>query len=187
MNVDQATLPGLMVLEMRVWRDARGTFRETWQEERYAEAGLPTTWVQDNVSVSARHVLRGLHYQTVRPQGKLVTVLAGAVVDVAVDVRPASPTFGHPFSVVLSRENGRQIYVPPGFAHGFLVTTDEAVVHYKCTELYHPASERTLLWNDPVLGIEWPAVAPVLSEKDAAGQLLAQLRPDALPSIAYES
>lgn len=187
MNVEPSTLPGVMVFEMRIWRDTRGSFRETWQRERYESAGLPSTWVQDNVSVSARHVLRGLHYQTVRPQGKLVTVLSGSVVDVAVDVRAGSATFGRACSVELSRENGRQIYVPPGFAHGFLVTSDEAVVHYKCTELYHPASERTLLWNDPVLGIEWPAVSPVLSEKDAAGQLLAQLGPDALPSVAFES
>ncbi len=184
MKVLPTALPGVLLIEPTVWADSRGTFRETWQLERYATSGLPTHWAQDNVSVSTRHVLRGLHFQSIKPQGKLVTVLAGAILDVAVDVRHGSAHFGQSAVAELSERNARQLYVPPGFAHGFMVLSAEAVVHYKCTQLYHPASERTLIWNDPALSIAWPDAVPILSEKDAAGTRLADFRADELPEFA---
>lgn len=167
-------IPGLILVEPKSFGDARGFFFESYQRDRYREAGIGETFVQDNVSRSCRGTLRGLHYQMVQPQGKLVFVTRGEVFDVAVDMRRSSPTFGKWFGALLNDENHRQLYVPPGFAHGFYVTSEIADFAYKCTDFYNPSHERTLLWNDPAVGIEWPqTVAPILSPKDERGLLLA--------------
>lgn len=168
-------LEGLWVIEPRVFRDARGWFLETWNEARYRDAGLPGHFVQDNLSFSHRGVLRGLHFQNPNPQGKLVTILHGEAWDVAVDLRRCSPTFGRWRAVHLSGENHRQFYLPPGFAHGFVVLSDTALFAYKCTAPYSPADERSLRWDDPDLAITWPMAAPVLSAKDAAAPRLREL------------
>ena len=147
--------------------DERGYFVETYQKERYSEIGITHPFVQDNHSMSRRGILRGLHYQTKHPQGKLVMVSLGAVFDVAVDIRPDSPTFGKWFGAILSQENQHQLWIPPGLAHGFLVLSDIAHFHYKCTDFYDPKNETSILWNDPELNIEWPfAEDVVLSQKD---------------------
>ena len=181
MNVEQTRLPGVVILNPRVHRDPRGFFMETWNRERYAESGLPSTFVQDNLSQSRRGVLRGLHYQHPGAQGKLLQVLHGEIYDVAVDIRRGSPTFGRWVGVVLSSDNQRQIYVPEGFAHGFVVTSDSALFSYKCTNPYRPQSEGTLLWNDPDLGIDWPIAEPILSPKDLVGVPLKDIPADRLP------
>ncbi len=166
-------LEGLVVIEPRVFADERGFFLETFQARRYQEAGLPAEWVQDNLSRSQRGTLRGLHYQLHYPQGKLVSVTRGAVWDVAVDLRKSSPTFGRWHAEELSDENHRQMYLPPGFAHGFCVLSESADFTYKCTGYYRPEDERTLLWNDPEIGIAWPEMGTrVLSAKDQKGTLL---------------
>jgi dTDP-4-dehydrorhamnose 3,5-epimerase len=169
MNVITCDIPGLLVFEPKVFGDARGFFLETWNRQRYGAAGLDWDFVQDNVSLSRRGILRGLHFQNPGAQGKLVYVLQGEVYDVAVDLRQSSPTFGRSYGLTLSAENKRQLFVPPGFAHGFAVVSEMALFVYKCTEFYAPQNEMTLAWNDPDLGIEWPLAAPQLSEKDARG------------------
>lgn len=184
MKVEETALPGVVIITPVVHTDARGWFRESWQRERYAEAGLPGDWVQDNVSVSRKGVLRGLHFQHPRPQGKLVTVLRGEIMDVAVDVRTGSPHFGRHVAVALSSDNGRQLWVPEGFAHGFVVLSAEALVHYKVTQPYQAGGDRTIAWDDPDIGIEWPVSAPVLSAKDADARRLADFDLTELP--AYE-
>jgi dTDP-4-dehydrorhamnose 3,5-epimerase len=184
MKVIETELPGVLILEPRVFRDDRGYFVETWNASRYAEAGLPERFVQDNLSYSTRGVLRGLHYQHPRAQGKLVSVLQGAVYDVAVDIRRGAPTFGRWVGVELSAENGRQLYVPEGFAHGFAVLGDEALFVYKCTAPYDPAGEGSILWDDPDLGIAWPLATPRLSGKDAAAPRLRDVAPGRLPDHA---
>lgn len=166
MRVLETPLDGVMVIEPHVHGDARGFFLETWRADRYAEAGLPCLFVQDNHSLSCRRTLRGLHWQWRRPQGKLVRVVEGAIFDVAVDLRIDSPTFGQWFGVELTSENFRQIYVPPSFAHGFCVTSEVAQVEYKCTDYYDPEGESGLMWNDPDLGIAWPITDPLLSQRD---------------------
>jgi dTDP-4-dehydrorhamnose 3,5-epimerase len=183
MNVVPTELPGVVILEPRVFRDDRGYFYETWSRERYAAAGLPETFVQDNLSYSTRGVVRGLHYQHPGGQGKLVSVLRGAVYDVAVDIRRGSPTFGRWVGVELSAENGRQLYIPEGFAHGFAVMGDEALFSYKCTAPYNPAGEGSVLWDDPDLGIAWPVGSSEarLSGKDAAAPRLRDVAPGRLP------
>lgn len=181
MKVEPTSLPGVLVITPVVHSDARGSFRESWQRQRYADAGLPTDWVQDNVSRSRRGVLRGLHFQHPRPQGKLVTVLRGEILDVAVDVRAGSPTFGRFVAAELSSDNGRQLWIPEGFAHGFAVLSDEALVHYKVSQPYEPDGDRTIAWNDPDIRIEWPITEPILSAKDAAARRLADFAPDELP------
>ena len=163
MNVLETGLPGVVIIEPDVFGDDRGFFMETWNGRRYEEAGLPGRFVQDNLSYSARGVLRGLHFQNPQAQGKLVSVLRGEVFDVAVDIRVGSPTFGEWTGVTLSAENKRQFYVPPEFAHGFLVTGEDALFFYKCTDYYAPSAEGIVLWNDPEIGIEWPTDAPTLS------------------------
>lgn len=180
MEILETTLPGVILLRTRRFDDARGSFCETWRADRYADAGLPARFVQDNLSRSLRNVLRGLHYQQPRPQAKLITALAGAVFDVAVDIRAGSPTRGQWFGAVLSAENGLQLFIPEGFAHGFVVLSDEALVHYKCSDVYDPACDRALRWDDPALAIEWPVSAPILSAKDAAAPALADLAPEAI-------
>lgn len=181
MKIIETRLPGVLIVEPKVFGDARGYFMESFQAERYAEAGIAGPFVQDNLSFSRRGILRGLHLQNPRPQGKLVQVLQGEVFDVAVDVRVGSPTFGQWEGVILSAENARQYYVPPGFAHGFVVTSETALFAYKCTDYYMPQSEISLLWNDSDIGIEWPVTEPQLSAKDAAGVRLADIDPARLP------
>ncbi|MBL0348841.1 MAG: dTDP-4-dehydrorhamnose 3,5-epimerase [Elusimicrobia bacterium] len=164
-------LEGLLILEPRVHRDPRGYFFEAYNERDFREAGLPTDFVQDNVSVSVKGTLRGLHFQRApHAQGKLVRVLSGSVFDVAVDMRPSSATFGKWFGLELSDENGRALYLPPGFAHGFLAAAERTLFHYKVTTLYRPGAEATLRWDDPTVNVQWPTAAPpILSEKDAGG------------------
>lgn len=173
MEVTQTALPEVLLIQPRVFEDARGFFKETWESRRYAEAGIPG-FVQDNCSRSCRGTVRGLHYQIQHPQGKLVQVFKGEIFDVAVDLRRSSPNFGKWTGARLSESNHRQLYVPPGFAHGFCVLSEVADVFYKCTDIYAPEHERTLLWNDPTVGVEWPVEGePVLSAKDQAGLELA--------------
>ena len=161
------TLPDVLIIEPRVFRDDRGFFVETYHAPRYRAAGIDADFVQDNHSRSVRGTLRGLHWQTApHPQAKLVRVLDGEILDVAVDVRTGSPTFGRWASVTLSADNFRQLFIPAGFAHGFLVVSARADIEYKCTDVYDPAAERGLMWDDPELGIEWPTAAPILSARD---------------------
>jgi len=167
MNVLTCELAGLLIIEPKVFGDARGYFMETWNRQRYRETGLDMDFVQDNVSLSRRGILRGLHFQNPAAQGKLVAVLQGEVFDVAVDIRRSSPTFGSWHGLVLSEENKRQFFVPPGFAHGFAVLSDVALFAYQCTDYYAQADEVTIAWNDPDLGIHWPVKDPQLSPKDA--------------------
>lgn len=178
MKVIETNLSGVLIVEPRVFGDERGFFLESWNRTAYQEAGLPTEFVQDNHSRSAHGVLRGMHYQIQQPQGKLVRVTQGEVFDVAVDLRKSSSTFGEWTGVVLSEKNHRLFWVPPGFAHGFYVMSDSADFQYKCTSYYAPEYERSLLWNDPAVGIEWPLVdgkAPLLSDKDSNCPPLADL------------
>lgn len=181
MKVTQLAIPDVIRLEPRAFGDGRGWFLETWQSQRYAEQGLPTQFVQDNVSCSQRGVLRGLHYQHPHGQGKLVQVLKGEVYDVAVDIRVGSPTFGRYVGASLSEANHHQLYIPPGFAHGFCVVSKEAVFSYKCTDFYSPGSEGGVLWNDPEIGIEWPIREPVLSAKDEQFMPLREIPQERLP------
>lgn len=174
MKIVETSLPGVLLIEARVFSDERGSFWESWRADRYAAAGIPGPFVQDNVSISRRGVLRGLHFQHLRPQGKLVGALEGAVWDVAVDVRPDSPHFKQWFGVELRAGDGRQLWIPPGFAHGFCTLTERAVFAYKCTEVYVPEADGGLRWDDPDLGVAWPIADPVLSAKDAALPTLAQ-------------
>jgi dTDP-4-dehydrorhamnose 3,5-epimerase len=175
MIVAETTLPGVKLITPKVFGDDRGFFLESWNARAFADAGLDLNFVQDNHSRSARGVLRGLHYQLRNPQGKLVRVTAGAVFDVAVDVRHSSPHFGKWVGVELSEANKRMLWVPPGFAHGFVVLSESADFLYKCTQLYDPTDDRSLRWNDPAIGIDWPigGIDPALSAKDAAAPLLA--------------
>lgn len=175
MNTIPTELPGVVIIEPRVSTDARGFFFESYHAARYAEAGLPAVFVQDNQSRSVRGTIRGLHYQLRRPQGKLLRVIHGAVLDVAVDIRRGSSTFARWVGVELSAENKRQLFVPAGFAHGFCVTSDVAEVEYKCTDYYAPDDERGVLWSDRSIGIRWPVADPILSEKDRG---YAELRAD---------
>lgn len=168
MRFEPTAIPEVIRIEPRVARDARGFFLESYHEAKYAEAGLTARFVQDNHSRSSRGTLRGLHMQLAFSQGKLVRCTAGEIFDVAVDVRRGSKTFGKWVGETLSAENFRQLYVPPGFLHGFCVLSDSADLQYKCTELYHPEDELGVLWNDPDLGIRWPVTEPLLSAKDAA-------------------
>jgi dTDP-4-dehydrorhamnose 3,5-epimerase len=166
MRILETPLPGVMVIEPRVHSDARGFFLETFRADAFSAAGLPHVFVQDNHSRSIRHTLRGLHWQWRRPQGKLVRSIEGTIFDVAVDLRPDSPTFGLWFGTELSAESFRLMYIPPEFAHGFCVMSEVAQVEYKCTEFYDPEGEAGLIWNDPDLAIDWPVETPVLSARD---------------------
>jgi dTDP-4-dehydrorhamnose 3,5-epimerase len=175
MNFLTTTVEGVMLIEPRVFGDERGFFMETWHAAKFAEAGIDFAFVQDNHSRSAKGVLRGLHYQLPNPQGKLVRVVSGAVFDVVVDIRESSPTFGQWFGAELNTENRRMLWAPPGVAHGFLTLSDSTDFVYKCTELYSPADERAVRWDDPVLAIDWPlepGQIPTVSAKDAAAPLL---------------
>ena len=183
MKVTRTKLPGVLVIEPDVFGDDRGWFCETWAQLRYAEIGVPELFVQDNVSMSARGILRGLHLQHPWGQGKLVQVVQGSVYDVAVDVRVDSPTFGQWIGETLSAEEHRQVWIPPGFAHGFCVTSETAVFMYKCTEAYHRETELGVAWNDPDLAIPWPVAAPTLSAKDSAYPRLRDIPRDRLPTV----
>jgi dTDP-4-dehydrorhamnose 3,5-epimerase len=175
MNVIKTALPGVLIVEPKLFGDARGFFMELYNEERYAGSGIAQRFVQDNLSRSAQRVLRGLHIQNPRPQGKLVTVLRGSVLDVAVDVRAGSPTFGRHVAIELNGENRRQLWVPRGFAHGFVVRSETADFFYKCDEFYSPANEHVLRWNDPQLAIDWGCDSPIVSPRDSDGVTLEHL------------
>ena len=182
MNVIETDLPGILILEPRVFGDERGFFMESWNGRRYEELGIPNSFVQDNLSFSARGVLRGLHFQNPRAQGKLVSVLRGEVFDVAVDIRTGSPTFGRWTGATLSAENKRQFWVPPDFAHGFVVTSEDALFSYKCTDYYAPEHDGSILWNDPEIGIRWPVENPTLSGKDVSAPPLSGMPKGSLPA-----
>jgi dTDP-4-dehydrorhamnose 3,5-epimerase len=177
MKFTPSEIPPVILIEPRVYTDERGFFMETYQSERFAQAGITAVFLQDNHSASRQGALRGLHYQIRQAQGKLVRVIVGEVFDVAVDMRRHSPYFGKWVGAYLSAENKHQIWIPPGFAHGYYVLSEQAEIIYKASDLYAPQWERTLLWNDPAIGIQWPLLpgsTPILSSKDAAGLPLAQ-------------
>jgi dTDP-4-dehydrorhamnose 3,5-epimerase len=180
MNVRETPFDGVLLLEPKIWNDARGSFVELWQAERYARAGVSSKFMQDNVSFSRKGVLRGLHFQNPNAQGKLVFPLEGQIYDVVVDVRRASRTFGRWFGVTLSSDSKQQIWVPEGFAHGFVVLSETALVVYKCTDTYHAQAEWGVAWDDPDLAIDWPVAQPILSEKDGAYPRLRELPEEAL-------
>jgi dTDP-4-dehydrorhamnose 3,5-epimerase len=175
MKVTETNLTGVLIIEPQVFGDERGFFMESWQQQRYREAGIQSDFVQSNVSKSSYGVLRGLHFQNPKPQGKLVSVLVGEVYDVAVDIRVGSPTFGQYADIVLNAENHKQFYVPEGFAHGFCVLSETAIFSYMCTDYYQAEAEASLLWNDPDINIPWPISEPKLSSKDAAAKTLESL------------
>lgn len=185
MRVADTDIPGVLVIEPAVHRDVRGYFLETFHAEKFAAAGLPRVFLQDNHSTSVRHTLRGLHLQVERPQGKLVRVIEGEIWDVAVDVRPGSATYGKWTATALSASNFKQLYIPVGCAHGFCVLSDVAQVEYKCTDVYDPASELGIAWDDPDLAIAWPVTAPILSERDKRHLRLREVtaRLSRLPSV----
>lgn len=174
MKFESTTLPGVLRIVPEFHRDARGYFIETWQSAKYAEAGIETRFVQENFSYSVRGTLRGLHYQVERPQGRLVRVVQGEVFDVAVDLRRSSPTFGRWTGEILSSENRHQLWVPPGFGHGFLVLSETAGFEYNCTDFYAPEFDRAIRWDDPDIAVDWPldGTAPLLSDKDATAPAL---------------
>jgi dTDP-4-dehydrorhamnose 3,5-epimerase len=172
MRFTETDLPGVIVVDPTVFGDDRGFFMETYHEAKFRDGGIPESFVQDNHSRSVKGVLRGLHYQLPKPQGKLVRVVSGTVFDVAVDIRRGSPCFGKWVGVELSAENKRQLWVPPGFAHGFCVTSEVAEVVYKCTTVYDGPNDRGIRWNDPEIGIAWPVTEPILSAKDEAAPSL---------------
>jgi dTDP-4-dehydrorhamnose 3,5-epimerase len=180
-KVIQTSLPGLVLLEPVVFGDARGFFFETWNAERYAAQGLPSSFVQSTVSSSSKGVLRGLHDQWPRPQGKLVTVLQGEVYDVAVDIRRGSPTFGRWEAFILSGENRRQLWIPPGFAHGFAVLSDDALFNYLCTDVYVKEADASVRWNDADIAVDWPISTPTLSSKDEQAPFLQDIPAERLP------
>ena len=181
MKVSDTRLPGVKLIEPRVFGDARGFFFEQWHAPRYAEHGMVMDAVQGNVSRSAFGVLRGLHYQWPNPQAKLVSVLEGEVFDVAVDIRRGSPTFGQWFGAVLSAENQRQMWIPAGFAHGFVATSDTCLFHYLCSDIYDGAADANIRWNDARLAIDWPVAQPSLSDKDSRAPFLEAIPEDRLP------
>lgn len=179
MKIIETAIAGALIIEPKVFGDPRGFFMETWNAATFAEAGLEMKFVQDNHSRSQRGVLRGLHFQNPSPQGKLVRVTRGAVFDVVVDIRKSSPTFGQWIGIELSDENQRMLWVPEGFAHGFLTLEDDTDFVYKCTTLFAPENEHIIAWDDPTIGVDWPLddITPLISEKDAAGMALADVTP----------
>ncbi|MFZ2491073.1 MAG: dTDP-4-dehydrorhamnose 3,5-epimerase [Thermoanaerobaculia bacterium] len=172
MKILETDLPGVLILEPRVFYDDRGYFLETYNAEVFRRHGLPDTFLQDNHSRSSRGVVRGLHYQMRNPQGKLLRCIRGAIFDVAVDIRRSSPHFGRWAGIELSAENWRMLWIPPGFAHGFATLMDDTEVTYKCTTTWDAGSDRSLLWNDPAIGIGWPVAEPIISAKDAVAPTL---------------
>ncbi len=186
MKVTDTPLPGVKLIEPDVFGDRRGYFMETYHRQRYQSSGVQPEFVQDNLSFSRGGTLRGLHYQLPHAQAKMVQVLQGEVFDVAVDIRRGSPHFGRWIGVRLSEKNKRQLFVPPGFAHGFCVLSETALFLYKCSDFYHPECEGGVLWCDPLLGIDWPVESPVLSDKDTKYLPLAEISPDRLPPYTPE-
>jgi dTDP-4-dehydrorhamnose 3,5-epimerase len=176
MKIEETSLPGVLLITPKIHRDNRGAFWETWNQQSASEAGLPSAWAQDNFSVSKKNVVRGIHYQIVQPQGKLVRATHGAVLDVAVDLRRSSSTFGRHIAAELTGENGQMLWIPVGFGHGFAVLTEEAGFAYKVTDGYSPQGERTIVWNDPDIAIPWPLAAgdAIVSDKDRQGAALKQ-------------
>lgn len=183
MELMETPIPGLKLIQPKVFGDDRGYFLETYSAQRYLDAGMPAQFVQDNLSYSSKGILRGLHFQNPGAQGKLVTVLQGEVFDVAVDIRYGSPTFGKWFGLFLNGETKKQFWVPAGFAHGFVVTSDAALFSYKCDEYYQPKAEFSVLWNDPDIGIDWPFDRPKLSPKDENARRLKDISPSELPKF----
>jgi len=181
LKVVETRLPGCVVIEPAVFDDGRGFFFESWNAERFAQHGLPTSFVQSNVSRSSKGVLRGLHYQWPRPQGKLVSVLEGEVYDVAVDIRRGSPTFGKWEAVLLSAENRKQFWIPEGFAHGFAVLSEQVLFNYLCTDVYVREADAALRWDDADIAVDWPISAPILSTKDALAPYLTNIDNERLP------
>lgn len=182
MKVTTTNLPGVLILEPKVFQDPRGYFLETYSTERYNACGITLPFVQDNLSRSEAGTLRGMHYQLRHPQGKLVHVMRGKVLDVILDIRVGSPTFGQWLSLELSEDNHRQVYIPPGLAHGFYTLSEEAYFYYKCTDYYHPEDECGIAWNDSEIGIKWPLVKePLLSPKDRNFSLLSKIPHHLLP------
>jgi dTDP-4-dehydrorhamnose 3,5-epimerase len=185
MKFTQLPIPGVVLVEPTVFPDERGFFLETFHERKYREGGIAASFVQDNQSRSLQGTLRGLHSQRLKPQGKLVRAIEGEIFDVAVDVRRGSPTFARWVGAVLSAENFHQLYIPPGFVHGFCVLSEVAQVEYKCTDFYAPNDEQSIVWNDPDIGIEWPIPSPLLSDKDRGAPRLAEIH-DRLPEYVSE-
>jgi dTDP-4-dehydrorhamnose 3,5-epimerase len=184
MKVTTTNLSGVLIIEPKVFGDARGFFFESYHAQKYQTIGIELPFVQDNMSRSSKGVLRGLHYQLKHPQGKLVSVISGEVFDVVVDIRVGSPTFGKWFGLILNDKEHKQLYVPPGFAHGFCVLSEEVNFHYKCTDYYRPEDEQGILWNDPTIGIKWPLdIEPNLSAKDQKYPCLADIPQDLLPAF----
>ena len=181
MKVAETELPGVLIVEPDRFGDDRGFFQEAWHARRYEEAGIHGDFVQDNLSLSRQGVLRGLHFQNPKGQAKLVYVLQGEVFDVAVDIRAGSPNFGRWVAMTLSAENGRQLFIPAGFAHGFCVTGETALFVYKCTDFYDHDSERTIRWDDPEIGVDWPVSRPSISDKDATAPFLSTIDQAQLP------
>lgn len=182
MNVIETNLPGVLLIEPKIFGDDRGFFYESYNQARYSMAGINLPFIQDNVSYSKRGVLRGLHFQNPNPQGKLVSVLHGEVFDVAVDIRRGSPFFGKWAGVRLNAENKRQLWIPPNYAHGFLVMSEDVLFCYKVTDVYQQAADQSIAWNDPDLGIDWPlSIAPILSAKDSQALRLKDFQPEKLP------
>jgi len=181
MNVISTSLDPVKIVEPQMFKDERGAFLETYQQKRYKEAGIDIEFVQDNVSFSSQGTLRGLHYQFPHMQAKLVQVLKGEVFDVAVDIRKGSPTFGEWVGALLSQENGRQLFIPEGFAHGFYVVSESALFMYKCSDFYAPDCEGGVLWSDSEIGIDWPSQEPLLSSKDKNYPPLKEIAPERLP------
>ena len=181
MNVIQTELNGVLIIEPDAFKDPRGFFMETYNRQRYCQAGIEHVFVQDNLSFSVKNTLRGLHFQISHPQAKLVQVIAGEIFDVAVDIRPASTSFGKWTGITLSGQNKRQLFIPEGFAHGFCVLSETAYFSYKCSDFYAPGDEGGLLWSDPGIGIQWPVQKAIVSEKDKVYPHLADLVPEQLP------
>ena len=181
LKIQSLSIPGVFLIEPERFKDHRGFFMETHHIEKYRQAGIDAAFVQDNHSHSVQYVLRGLHYQLSRPQGKLIYAVTGEIFDVAVDIRPGSPSFGRWISAVLSAQNHKQLYVPEGFAHGFVVLSDHADVIYKCTDVYMPGDEYGVLWSDPAIGIDWPVDIPILSKKDQENKRLNDIPENLLP------
>lgn len=185
MNLVRTFFDDVLILEPQVFGDARGFFMETWHRERYEGCGIDTAFVQDNLSFSVKNTLRGLHFQITRPQAKLVQAITGEIFDVVLDIRPGSPTFGKWAGVLLSGENRRQMFVPPGFAHGFCVLSESAHFLYKCSDIYVPEDEGGVLWADPDVGVEWPVEAPIVSDKDGRLPRLSEIPPERLFAPAH--
>ncbi|OQX23810.1 MAG: dTDP-4-dehydrorhamnose 3,5-epimerase [Desulfobacteraceae bacterium IS3] len=180
MKIITTALDGVLIIEPKVFADSRGFFMETYHQRRYNDSGISRIFVQDNLSFSVKGTLRGLHFQVRHPQAKLVQAIAGEIFDVAVDIRPDSPTFGKWVGVLLSEQNKRQLFIPEGFAHGFCVLSETALFSYKCSEVYAPGDEGGILWSDPEIGIEWPVKHPIISDKDKTYQRLSEYLPEQL-------